>query len=308
MTNKKTSMVILAPVLAVVAGIFWGSEGSFVRVLMNDYGMNNFTILGTRLGLAALMMFFIILVTDRSKLKIDPKDLLLFVLIGFFGSVALNYCYNIAIDQLTLSLAAVLLDLCPIYTIIIAFFIFGEKITSRKLICLVMALIGCVLVSGFGLSQGDLKITAIGLICGFASGIFYALFGLISKNATNKGYTSTTLTFYSLLISTIICIIPTDWHTAAAVVTSSAGKGAAVMFFNSLCCSLLPYLFFAISLEHMDAGKAAILTTIEPAAAMMLGFIIFHEVPTVFMVIGMAVVIAALVLLNLPDRKAAETE
>ena len=217
--------------------------------------MSNITILGTRLGGAAIMMLIIILLTDRSQLKIDPKDLPLFILIGFCGSVALNYCYNVAIEQLTLSLAAVLLDMCPIYTIIIAFFIFQEKITKRKLLCLIMAFAGCILVSGIGLTEGELKITAVGLAFGLGSGIFYALYGLISKKATNKGYSSSTLTFYSLFISAIICIIPTDWNNAAEVFTSDNGKGAAIMFFNSLCCSLLPYLFFAIALTYMDAGN-----------------------------------------------------
>ena len=155
MENNSKKMIGLAPILAVLAGIFWGSEGSFVRVLMNDYGMSNITILGTRLGGAAIMMLIIILLTDRSQLKIDPKDLPLFILIGFCGSVALNYCYNVAIEQLTLSLAAVLLDMCPIYTIIIAFFIFQEKITKRKLLCLIMAFAGCILVSGIGLTEGE---------------------------------------------------------------------------------------------------------------------------------------------------------
>ena len=151
--------------------------------------------------------------------------------------------------------------------------------------------------------EGELKITAFGLAFGLGSGIFYALYGLISKKATNKGYSSSTLTFYSLFISAIICIIPTDWNNAAEVFTSGNGKGAAIMFFNSLCCSLLPYLFFAIALTYMDAGKASILTTIEPAAAMMLGFLLFREVPTVFMILGMIIVIAALIILNLPERQ-----
>ncbi len=302
MENQSKALLRTAPLLALLAGIFWGSEGSFVRVL-TGLGMNNITILGTRLSGACIMLLIIILITDRSKLKIDVHDLLLFILTGFFGSVALNFCYNEAINRMTLSLAAVLLDLCPVYTIIIAFFVFREKITKRKIFCLILAIAGCILVSGLGTS--NTVWTKWGLIFGFLSGIFYALYGLISKGAANKGYSSTTMTFYMLLTSSIMCLPFTNWSTAGEILTLPGGRGALLMFFNSLCCSLLPYLMFAAALTVMDAGKTGIFTTIEPAAAMFLGFLLFDEVPTPLMILGMAVVIAALVILNLPDRSAA---
>lgn len=206
MKNNR-AMLRLAPLMAILAGIFWGTEGSFVRIL-TSYGMNNITILGTRLGLAVIILFFVILITNKDKMKINPRDILLFILIGGLGSVALNFCYNEAINRMTLSLAAVLLDLCPVYMIIIAFFAFHEKITGRKVLCLLLSLAGVILLSGLGTSKPVW--TKLGLLFGILSGIFYASYGLLSKVATNKGYTSMTLNFYSLLFGAIICAPFTD--------------------------------------------------------------------------------------------------
>lgn len=296
--NVKT-MTRLAPVFALLAGFFWGSEGTFVRVL-TGYGMNNFTILGTRLLGATIMLAIIILVWNRSKFKINPKDIVLFIIVAFFGSVALNYCYNEAINSMTLSLAAVLLDLCPVYTIIISFFIFHEKITGRKILTLLMALAGVLLLTGIGTS--NVVWTAHGLIFGLLSGIFYATYGLISKGFANKGYTSTTMTFYSVLFGAIICAPLTDWGKTVDILQTHGGTALVMMLLNSACASMLPYLLFAASLMYMDAGKASIFTTIEPAAAMFLGFIIFKEVPTGLNLLGMAIVIAALIILDLPEK------
>ncbi|MDD6255037.1 MAG: DMT family transporter [Eubacteriales bacterium] len=299
--NEKKAMVRLAPIFAVVAGIFWGSEGSFVRVL-TSYGMNNITILGTRLGGAVIVLFFIILFTNRSKMKINPRDIFLFICIGGLGSVALNFCYNEAINRMTLSLAAVLLDLCPVYMIIIAFFAFHEKITGRKVLCLLLSLAGVILLSGLGTSKPVW--TKLGLLFGILSGIFYASYGLLSKAATNKGYTSTTLNFYSLLFGALICAPFTDWKTTGAIISSFGAKAVVVMIFNSLCCSLFPYLLFASALQYIDAGKAGILALGEPVAAMILGLLLFNEIPTILMLLGMVVIIIALVIMNMPDKNA----
>ena len=61
--------------------------------------------------------------------------------------VGLNYCYNEAINQLTLSLAAVLLSLSPIFVMILSAFLFHEKITLKKVGCTALAIAGCILVS-----------------------------------------------------------------------------------------------------------------------------------------------------------------
>ena len=302
MKNNR-AMLRLAPLMAILAGIFWGTEGSFVRIL-TSYGMNNITILGTRLGLAVIILFFVILITNKDKMKINPRDILLFILIGGLGSVALNFCYNEAINRMTLSLAAVLLDLCPVYMIIIAFFAFHEKITGRKVLCLLLSLAGVILLSGLGTSKPVW--TKLGLLFGILSGIFYASYGLLSKVATNKGYTSMTLNFYSLLFGAIICAPFTDWKGTGAIISTIGVKAVIVMIFNSLCASLLPYLLFAAALQYMDVGKAGILELTEPAAAMLLGFLFFHEKPTILMLLGMVIIIGALVILNLPEKQIAQ--
>lgn len=294
----------LAPVLAVLAGVFWGSEGSFVRILMRDYGMDNITIMETRVMAAALMMLAFILLRNPALLRFRKRDALLFLLIGFCGSVGLNYCYNAAIDLLSLALSAVLLDLCPLYTLVIACFAFREKITGRKVFSLVLAILGCILVSGFGFEEGAMSITFAGLVFGLASGLFNALNGIFSKQLTGKGYDPWTLTFYSMAIASLMCLLPADWHMAAEVFCADGGRGAAVLLLNSLVGAMLPFLFFSMALVHMDAGKASILSTVEPAAAMVLGFLLFGETPTSLMMLGMAIVIAALILLNLPTKEA----
>ena len=50
---------------------------------------------------------------------------------------------------------------------------------------------------------------------------------------------------------------------------------------HSLCTAVCPYAFYTVALDHMEAGKASILCSCEPAAAMVFGFFLFREIPAV---------------------------
>ena len=120
--------------MPVLAGVFWGSVGIFVRTL-TDFGMDNYTVLGSRMAVAVVILFFVILFRDKSLFRIRIRDLGLFLGSGACGLVALNYCYNEAINHLTLSLAAVLLSLSPIFVMIMSAVLFHERITLKKIGC-----------------------------------------------------------------------------------------------------------------------------------------------------------------------------
>lgn len=53
------------------------------------------------------------------------------------------------------------------------------------------------------------------------------------------------------------------------------------MLMHSLCTTVCPYAFYTVALDHMEAGKASILCSCEPAAAMVFGFFLFREIPAV---------------------------
>jgi len=75
------------------------------------------------------------------------------------------------------------------------------------------------------------------------------------------------------------------------------------MLVHSLCVAVAPYAFYTVALDHMDAGKASILCSCEPVAAMVFGICFFGEIPTVLSITGLIIVLAALAMLVLPEKK-----
>lgn len=288
--------------MPIISGAMWGSAGIFVRKL-TELGMNSYTVVSVRVVLAVLILAVWLGIYDRNLLKIKLKDLWIFVAGGVVGMFGLNICYNFAISELSLSLAAVLLSLSPVFVLFMAAILFKEKITSKKVICMTIAIAGCVLASGVLESASTMRWSVKGIIVGTIGAFFYGLYGIISKTAMERGYHAFTTTFYCLFMVMLVVIPLTNWKLVNDVVVANPVKMSVFLVIHSLCTSVLPYILYTFSIRYIDAGMASILASGEPVAAMIFGVIFFSEIPTVLSVVGIVLVIVALALLSMPDKK-----
>lgn len=288
--------------MPIVSGAMWGSAGIFVRKL-TELGMNSYTVVSVRVVLAVLILAVWLGIYDKNLLKIKLKDLWIFVAGGVVGMFGLNICYNFAISELSLSLAAVLLSLSPVFVLFMAAILFKEKITSKKVICMTIAIAGCVLASGVLESASTMRWSVKGIIVGTIGAFFYGLYGIISKTAMERGYHAFTTTFYCLFMVMLVVIPLTDWKLVTDVVIANPFKMSVFLVIHSLCTSVLPYILYTFSIRYIDAGMASILASGEPVAAMIFGVIFFSEIPTFLSVVGIVLVIVALALLSMPEKK-----
>lgn len=297
--KKLRPMAVLLPV---IAGVFWGSVGIFVRY-MRDFEIGSMTILSSRVLVAALILFVGILLTKPALLRLRLRDLWIFVIASLIGMLGLNACYNEAIRYLPMSLAAILLGLYPIFVMILAALLFHEKITGRKLFCMLLALLGCVLASGLIRTGQQVAWPLRGIVVGVISAVFYAFYSVMSKIAMQRGYSVFTITFYALLIMGMALLPVTDWQALGSFVAAAPVRHVGFMLLHSACASVLSYVLFTLGFQYMDAGKNAILAAgAEPVAALLLGMLFFREIPSPLAFAGTILTIAALVLLSRPEK------
>ena len=296
-----------AALLPVTAGVLWGSVGVFLRKMM-AFGMDNATILFARMFFGVLIMCAGLLLVDRNLMKVRKKDIGIIVFGALGGNLGLSYLYNEAMDKLTLSFAAVLLSTFPIFVMFFAALLFRERITERKVVCMLVAIAGCVLVSGFLEANGEITWTAAGVAVGIASSFCYAMYSIISKLILQRGYHSITLTFYFMMVVGIVLVPFADIKVIGRFISAAPAANIIFLLAHSALCAVIPYVLYTMSFNYMDSGKAAILAAIEPAAAMVFGALFFEEIPSVLMVGGMILTIAALSILCLPEKQKQQTK
>lgn len=296
---KIKQWVQLFPILA---GILWGSAGVFVRDFAL-FGIDSLTVVTIRIIPAIIILVIGTAILDIKLLKIRLKDCWLFLGSGILGMLSLNVCYNEAINSLTLSLAAVLLSLSPVFVLILAAIIFKEKITLQKIICIILAITGCAFSTGVFEMTAALKWSIYGIIMGIFSAFFYGIYSIFSKLAMTKKYHTFTITIYSF-IAALIALVPfTNWQIVGEVLTSSPLQMGGFMLIHSIAICVLPYTLFTVALNYVEAGKVAILSSGEPVAAMVFGILFFNEVPTLLSLLGLVLVLLALFLLSVPIKQ-----
>ncbi|WP_459537322.1 DMT family transporter [Methanobrevibacter sp.] len=283
-------------ILPILAGIMFGSSGIFVRTLTQN-GIDPSTLLFLRFSIAIIPILLAIFLTDRELFKIDKSDIPLFIACAIC-IIGLNLCYNESMNTIPLSLAAVLLSLAPIYVIIIAYIAFGEKITSKKVICMLLAIFGCVLMTGV-LENSMMNFSLFGIACGIGAGLFWAFYLIASKKSIKNGKHTFTILLYSIIIISIALIPFTDFGQINAFVSINPLLAIVFLIIHSTFSFALPYVFSTLSLNFIDSGTSSIfMSASEPFAALLFGLLIYGEIPTLVMLCGFILTLVSMTILS----------
>ena len=294
----------MGPGLILLAGVFWGSMGIFVRKL-GEYGFSSIQIVSIRVTLAAVIFCLLLAVKDPGGFRISLRDLPLFLGLGFGSVLFFTVCYFTAIRMMPLSTAAILLYTSPIWILLMSVLFFREKLSGRKLAALVMAFGGCVLVSG--ISGGGLSLK--GLLVGLGAGIGYGLYSILGTVALRRysPYTVTTWTFVLAAVGSWLIGRPAELLAKIGGAENPAGL---VLFciLTAVVTAVIPFLAYTLGLRSVEAGRAGILATVEPMVATLFGILVFGEKLTLLSGLGMLLILAAVVLLNGKGEAGEEAE
>ena len=284
-----------APMFVLSAGTLWGVMGVFVRKL-GTYGFSPLQIACLRILFGAVLFLLITAIFRRDLLKIQPRDVGLFLGMGLLSLLLFTVCYFTTISLASLSVAAILLYTSPIWVMLMSAVCFREKITRRKLLCAAMAFGGCVLVSGIGSAA---SLSPMVIVTGLLSAAGYGLYSIFGTFALRK-YQPLTVTTYAFLFGAAGALLLCNPAQIARVICESGQPGRLVLLITvtAFVTAVLPYLLYTVGLSRMRASAAAIMASIEPVVATTAGALVFGEALTVPAFAGIALVLGAIVVLN----------
>lgn len=284
------------------AASMWGTIGIFFTILHFTYGMSALSIGFLRAGLAALFLVLGLSVWKRDALKLTRELVILYALFGLFG-VAFFYVLNTQAVILTnVPTASVLLYTAPIFVTLVAWRLWNEPLTARKVVAVAAAFIGCALVAR-AYDPNSLQLNGVGVLVAAASGFTYALFTIFSKYLSTRAPAWTTVT-YSLVFGTLF-LLPLQFFNFPGmgapgydVLLREPMAWAALL---GLCIgpTLGSYALFNAGLRTVHASVTSVIATIEPIVAGIAGYLVFQQVLEPLQIFGAAVIIAAALSLTL---------
>ena len=200
-------------------------------------------------------------------------------------------------------MAAILLYTSPAFVAVLAALLWRERLTRRKLAALGLTFGGCVLVTG--VLSGGVQVTLQGFLLGLGSGFFYALYSIFGRYALAR-YGPYTVTLYTFLFAGAGSLLFLDLGELEAAAQREGVLPAALGL--AAVSTVLPYLLYTAGLARIESGRAAILASVEPVVAALVGILAFREPMSPGVGLGILCILGAVLLMGTPaaDRTGKE--
>ena len=269
--------------------IIFGSIGIFRRYIP----LPSATLACFR-GLSGALLLYVAAAVGKKKpdLRMGAGKLLRLALTG--ALIGLNWIFLFeAYNHTTVATATLCYYMQPTIVILLSPLFFGERITGKKCVCVVLSLIGMVLVSGLADSGMPRAAELKGVAFGLTAAVLYA--SVIIMNKKLPGLDAYAKTIVQLLGAAVV-LIP---------YLLLVGLGPAVAWTPTVVVMLLvvgvvhtgiAYALYFGSMDGLRAQTVAILSYLDPIVALVLSALILKERMTAFGVLGAALIIGAALL------------
>jgi drug/metabolite transporter (DMT)-like permease len=286
---------------SLASGAAFGSMAIFGK-LAYDQGATVGTLLAARFTIGALLFWVLVAAGGalREARALTRRDLKLGLALGAAGYAAQAGLYFVALQRIDASILALLLYTFPAMVTVAAVALGRERVNARRLVALGLTSGGLVLVLA-GAAAGTFNL--LGALLAVGAALVYTAYILTSERIAGR------LSPY--LLSALVC-------TGAAVTLtlgSSAlgqlrpGEVTAEGWLWLACIGSVSTVtaigFFFAGLRRVGPTSASILATVEPVVTVFLAFLVFSETLGAVQILGAALVLTSVLVLQARSRERA---
>jgi len=267
----------------------WGFSPTGIRIGLQGYDPTHLALL--RFLIASVLMAMIALSMRISLPRL--KDLPLLATLGFFAVTLHHIALNFAQPGVSAAASSVLVQSTPLFTALLAHFVFKERVNAWRWGCVALGLVGAAIVvsadRGFG--HMDMRGLLV-LVAAFSWSIYFSL----QKRHSHR-YDGLTMVCYTVWAGTAFLLVYLpgllgEIHNAPTRVNIAVGV-------LGVFPSALAYLAWAYVLKHMEVSRASMSLYLTPPMAIAIASVMLGELPSQTVIVGSIVVLASVLALNL---------
>lgn len=283
--ERVSPLVIVAIAVTIVA---WASAFIVIRGVAPHF-TGGALALG-RLVVGALLLGVVVLI-GRRWVAPTRREWLLIIGFGLAWFGAYNVALNIAEQTLDAGTTAMLVNIGPILIALGAGVFLREGIHRWLAIGAGVAFVGVVLI-GIGTGGGSFG-DGVGVLWCLLAAITYAA-GVLFQKPALKRLPNAQVTWLGATVGMVACL-PFSGELVSGVAAAPTEAVLGVLYLGAIPTALA-FSTWAYALSRMPAGQLGISTYIVPPLAILMGFLVFAEVPAVLAIIGGAVCLAGVAL------------
>jgi drug/metabolite transporter (DMT)-like permease len=283
----------------VLLGLIWGSSFLWIKIAVADvspFVVVSFRVLFGLIGLLAVMAW------QRQAIPRDRPTLLKYLFMGVFNVVVPFLLITWGETHIDSSLAAILNATTPLFVIVIAHFaLHDEKITRPRLAGLIVGFVGVIVLVSQDFRPEALRSDLLGQLAVLAAAISYAVALVFTRRQLRNAKPVVQSTMI-LVFATAIMWIITPVVERPLVLPAQPIAWVAVVWLGLLGLCIAYLLFFWLN-NAWGPTRASLVTYVFPVVGVILGVIFLNETLNWNMVLGSALVVGGIVVVNRRPRE-----
>lgn len=276
--------------------IIFGTIGLFVRYIPLPS-----SVIAFARGLIGMIFLLLVLVVQRKKPNLSAvgKRWPLLLLSG--AALGANWILLFeAYRHTTVAISTLCYYLAPMFIILVSPLVLREKLTARKLVCVLVSLAGMVCVSGVLTGSIPTIDELTGILLGVGAAALYATVVLLNKSL--PGISGNDRTVVQLGISAVV-VLPYILLTEQVSTLRLDTTGFVLLFVVAIVHTGIAYALYFNSMERLQAHTLAIFSYIDPIAAILLSALLLKEPLGWTGVLGAILILGSAALSELPGKK-----
>ncbi len=284
--------------LGAAASASYGTNPLFA-LPMYSAGIDANSVLFYRYALAVIIYGLWLKFKKKTSFKISKKEILPLFFLGIFFSLS-SLTLFIAFKYIEAGIACTILFIYPVIVAFIMAVFYKEKITKTFIFST------CLIITGITLlyhGKGEAVLSIKGILWVLSSALLYALYIVGVKNIKAvKHMNGAKMSFYVMLFGLLVYII----NLKFCINLEPLNKP--ILWGYALGLALLPTIIsietITISIKLIGSTTAAILGSLEPITAIIIGVLVFHEQLTLRIITGIIAVLTGVILIITRKKQA----
>lgn len=284
--------------LVVLATACWSTSGIFISLIHAETGITAVGLAFWRDLSTFLILLLGIVIFRRDLLKVSRRDLPWLIAMGMISIGFFHVLWNTAVLLNGASISTVIQSNAPIFVTIMGWLLWKEPLTLRKLVAVVLAVAGTVLISRLDV-QGGMQITLYGVIIALLAAVAYGTYSLFGKKLGNS-YNPWTILIYvfgfgTLALAPLQFSSPLPWPVTQ--------KAAFSLIALVMLTTITGFVLYTFGLRRLQASVASITANTEVLFASILAYIILGERLNMTQIVGAVLIVSGVILISLPVKK-----
>jgi drug/metabolite transporter (DMT)-like permease len=239
----------------------------------------------------------------RAAMTLPRADFIRCLALGVLGVAASNYLYYFAIQKTTVAVAIILQYTAPVWVLLYMVARKRQRASGQRVTSVALAVLGSALAIGV-VGGGRFHLDRWGVMAALLAAFAFAFYNVGGHDVLSRHDHWRVLTYVLLGAALFWLLVNPPWKIAAAGYT--AGEWLFLLLF-AVISVLVPYLFYFAGLRHLDATRAIVTSCLEPVFSIVIAALALGELVRPLQVAGIALVLLATVLVQLPSASDAES-